>query len=176
MKVAVGSHNPAKIEAVRMAFSAVWPNEEWEVFGTAVSSGIANQPMSDEESIRGAQNRARAARESAGADWGVGLEGGLHCVNERYFDCGWIIVSDSAGNEGIGSTARIIVPERVMALIHQGKELGDVNDELFGVKNSKQHEGYFGLMTKNAMTRAGTYRDGVIVALSRFVHPHLFDE
>lgn len=176
MKVAVGSHNPVKIEAVRIAFSTVWPDEHWEVFGTAVSSGVADQPMSDEESIRGAGNRARAAREISRADWGVGLEGGLHEINGQYFDCGWVTVIDAVGSEGIGSTVRILTPPKIMELIHGGKELGEANDMVFGTANSKQQEGHFGLMTRNAITRTGGYRDGVIVALSRFVHPHLFED
>lgn len=175
MNIAVGSHNPVKLEAVRLGFEAVWNDAEHTVFGVDVTSGIADQPMSDEESLTGARNRAKEAlRESPGAHFGVGLEGGLHKIGGQYFDCGWIVVVDKEGREGIGSTARILTPPKIVELIEQGMELGAANDALFGAVNSKQAQGHFGLMTNNAMTRTGAYRDGVIVALSRFLHPHLF--
>jgi len=61
MKVAVGSINPAKIKAVAMAFTKVWPKEKWEFFGIDATSGVSHQPMSDKESIRGAKQRATLA-------------------------------------------------------------------------------------------------------------------
>ena len=173
-KIVVGSQNPVKIEAVRLAFAAVWPSEEYNVHGVEAQSGVTAQPMSDEESIRGARNRAIAALAYAGADYGVGLEGGLHQIGAYWFDCGWIVVRDQAGREGIGSTARIMTPPRIMAHIAAGMELGSANDLVFGARNSKQAEGHFGLMTRGVLTRTMSYRDGVVVALSRFLHDDLF--
>jgi inosine/xanthosine triphosphatase len=175
-KVAVGSTNPVKIEAVRRAFETIWPGESWEVVGVEVESGVSDQPMRDIESVQGARNRARRALRALDADWGVGLEGGLQEVAGKWFDCGWIVVIDQEGREGIGSTARIETPPKMMALIRQGMELGEVNDVVFGGHNTKQAEGHFGLMTNNAITRTAGYRDGVIMALARFIHPHLFEE
>lgn len=174
MIVAVGSKNPVKIEAVLLAFRAVFPKENWEVFGADVFSGVSDQPMSDAESIQGARNRARHAIKGLDADYGVGLEGGLQKIGDHHFDCGWIVVVDKNGNEGIGSTIKIMTPPRIMELIHQGNELGTANDVVFNKTNSKQAEGHFGLMTRNVITRTYGYRDGTISALSRFVHPQLF--
>ncbi|MFW6097594.1 MAG: DUF84 family protein, partial [Chloroflexota bacterium] len=74
MLVAVGSTNPAKLEAVREAVVQVW--SQAEVRGVAVASGVSEMPMSDEECLTGARNRAQAARMALEADVGVGLEGG----------------------------------------------------------------------------------------------------
>ena len=63
-----------------------------------------------------------------------------------------------------------------MRQIHQGLELGIVIDIVFKTKNSRENIGHFGLMTKNTITRITGYRDAVIAALSRFVHPKLFKE
>jgi inosine/xanthosine triphosphatase len=174
MKVAVGSQNPVKIEATRLAFEAVWPEESWEVVGTDVSSGIADQPMSDEESITGATNRAKAAIEAVQSDYGVGLEEGIQQMGERYFDCGWIVVVNGAGILGIGSTAQVLVPLKMMELIKGGMELGDVNDVIFEGTNTKHGQGHFGLMTGNVITRMDVYQDGIVMALARFIHPRLF--
>ena len=173
MIVAVGSKNPVKVEGTRSAFAAIWPSKKWEVRGVAVSSSVPAQPMSDAESIRGAGNRARRSREAPDADFGVGLEGGIQKVGEHHFTCGWAVVVDREGHEGIGSSIRMIVPEKMMRLIREGRELGEVCDVFFNGENTKQHQGHFGLMTNNAITRPVAYRDAVISALASFLHPHL---
>ena len=58
----------------------------------------------------------------------------------------------------------------------KGAELGHVDDMVFITRNSKQGDGHFGLMTKNALTRTSAYRDGVISALVRFINPQLFEK
>lgn len=176
MKIAVGSHNPVKLEAVRLAFEKVFPQEQWEIVDVAVESGVPDQPMSDEESVRGARNRAMRALDQMNADYGVGLEGGLEQVGNEFFDSGWIVVADRKGRQGVGSTLKIVVPPPVMDLVRQGMEMGSANDAIFGTQNSKQSNGHFGLMTKNAITRTDAYRDGVISALARFLRPELFEE
>lgn len=176
MKVAVGSQNPIKIQATKEAFEKIFPETEWEIIGIEVDSEISNQPMSDTESIKGARNRARKAMRELKSDYGVGLEGGLQQIGENWFDSGWIVVIDKYGNEGIGSTVKIPTPQKLMNLILQGVELGVANDMVFKKVNSKQAEGHFGSMTKNAITRTRGYTDGVIAALTRFIHPDLFEK
>ncbi len=174
MKVAVGSKNPVKIAAVQEAFQKIFPDETWEVIGIEVTSGVSYQPMSDEESIKGARNRATQSIKKLNTDYGVGLEGGLQKVDGKWFDSGWIVVVDKHGFEGIGSTIKMPTPAKLMKFVHKGIELGMVDDMIFKRKNSKHAEGHFGLMSKNAITRIRGYTDGVIAALTRFIHPDLF--
>jgi len=174
MKVAVGSKNPVKIEAVKLAFEKVFPKEHWDVEGADVASGVSDQPMSDEESIRGARARAQKARDALNADFGVGLEGGLQQIGNDWFDCGWISIFDTQGIEGIGSSVRMHTPDKMIEMVHEGMELGLVNDKLFGIENSKQGDGHFGLMTKNAITRTTGYTEAVIAALARFIRPEVY--
>jgi len=174
MLIAVGSQNPVKIKAVSLAFNRVWPHDSWQVTGVSVPSDVSSQPLSDTESIRGAQTRARKAQLRLHAAFGVGLEGGVQAIGPYWFDCGWVVVYRQDGLEGLGSTARMIVPPPMMRLIEQGQELGEVVDHFFHTQNAKQGQGHFGLMTNNALTRTRGYTDGVIMALARFLHPELF--
>ena len=174
MNVAVGSKNPVKVAGAKAAFEAVWPDKDWGVEGVDVASGVSDQPMSDEESIRGARTRAKLALEAANSDYGVGVEGGLQEIQGQWFDCGWIVIMDKNGNEGIGSTIKMIVPDEAMGLIRSGKELGEACDIIFGGTNTKQAQGHFGLMTNNVITRTEAYKQGVISALASFLNPHLF--
>jgi len=174
-KIAVGSENPVKIYEVKQGFERVWPEKTWEVSGIAVGSDVSDQPMSDAESILGARNRAQKAREQQGADFGVGLEGGVAEIGGKWFDSGWVVVVDREGNEGLGSTVRMLVPGEMMKLLREGKELGDVDDLFFKKRNSKQESGHFGLMTNDHLTRTHCFTDGVISALALFIHPYLND-
>lgn len=176
MKVAVGSTNPVKINAVRQAFQKVWPEKKWEVVGVEVRSGVSNQPMSDEESIKGAKNRAKAAIKKTNAEFGIGLEGGLHKTNGLWFDTGWVVVIDKKGTLGIGTSIRMQSPPVMMKYVKKGMELGEIDDMLFGVKNTKHKQGHFGLMSKGVLLREEAYQHGVISALTRFLHPKLFEK
>lgn len=175
MKVAVGSKNPVKINAVKIAFQKVWPEEEWVVEGIEVASGVTKQPMSTRESIKGATNRAKRALRALQADFGVGLEGGLQKVGKEWFDAGWMVVIDKVGKKGLGSTIHAHTPPRLMEHVFEGRELGEACDIVFGRVNSKHAEGQFGLMTKNVITRTSGYVDGIVIALARFIHPHLYE-
>jgi inosine/xanthosine triphosphatase len=175
MKIAVGSQNPVKIDAVREAFEAAFPHEAIEAAGYAVKSGISDQPMSDEETIQGATNRAQRALQVGEADYGVGLEGGIQKIGERWFDCGWVVVVDRAGRTGIASSLRAETPGRMMELIHQGIELGEVVDRISGETNTKQAGGHFGFMTNGIVGRKEGYWQGVVMALARFLHGELWE-
>ncbi|TFJ82349.1 hypothetical protein NSK_006322 [Nannochloropsis salina CCMP1776] len=60
--VLVGSGNPSKIAAVRLAFLSLYPSldpESLHVEGLPVDSGVSAQPINDEETYRGAIMRAQ---------------------------------------------------------------------------------------------------------------------
>lgn len=130
--------------------------------------------MSDSESLAGARQRARLAQFQNSATYGVGLESGVQKIDDFWFDCGWIVVRNASGQEGVGSTARIITPQIMVEKLKQGQELGAVVDSIFSTTNAKQANGHMGLMTNNHLTRTRAYQDGVIMALARFLHPELF--
>jgi len=173
MIVAVGSLNPAKIEATRLAFGALWPGALEGVHGCDVSSGVAAQPMTDAETIRGARNRAARAIGLSEADYGVGIEGGLEQTEGCWFNSGWAVVVDRAGREGAGSTLRMRVPPALMEHVLGGQELGAACDLVFGRTDANRAEGFVGLMTGTAIHRTGALCDAVIAALTPFLHPAL---
>lgn len=175
MKVAIGSTNFVKVKAVKDAFEKVWPNKKFKFIPTEVNSGVSRQPKSDLESIKGAKNRAKQSMKFNNADFGVGLEGGIHKIDGKWFDSGWIVVIDKKGNEGIGCSVKMQTPDKMVKLMNRKDlELGEVDDLIFKIKNSKQKEGHFGLMTRNILSRQEAYSHAVISALVRFINPDLF--
>lgn len=171
MKIAVGSTNPVKVEAVRTMAQRVWPDVE--VVSIAVPSGISDMPMSDEEALTGARNRAQAARQAAAADLGVGLEGGVHQEPFGLTLHGWVVISDGNGREGIGGGARLPLPQAIAQRVRDGEELGDVMDDILDDHNVKQKGGAVGALTAGLVMRQETFAVAVAYALSPFIVPEL---
>ncbi|KAJ3329888.1 hypothetical protein HDU93_000746, partial [Gonapodya sp. JEL0774] len=61
VRIAVGSQNAAKIRAVQLACEKIFAPQVVEVVGTTVSSEVSDQPVSDDEAMKGAINRAKKA-------------------------------------------------------------------------------------------------------------------
>src|SRR5690348_500131 len=115
--VAVGSTNPVKIAAVRAVLERVAPGTGIEA--VSVPSTVRDQPFGDEERIRGALARARGARQAAGAELGIGLEGGVVELesNGALRTCAWAAVVDASGRQGIGGSLAMPLPSSVAALV-----------------------------------------------------------
>ena len=57
-KIIVASTNPVKIEAVQIGFAQMFPTESFDVQGVSVPSEVSAQPMTSNETLTGALNRA----------------------------------------------------------------------------------------------------------------------
>lgn len=168
MKIVVGSANPVKIEAVKLALDKLWPTKQHKLDGISAKSDVSEQPLSDEVMLKGAKNRAQHVMDVTDADIGVGIEGGLHKIGPDWYGRSWMVAINRSGTTGVGSSVSCLIPEKMMELVHRGKNMSEVCEALYGVKNIGQAGGYFGILTGNAVTRASGYRDGVIMALSAF--------
>eukprot|EP00796_Vickermania_ingenoplastis_P008928 gene8928-6264_t len=169
---AVGTTNKAKLESVLSAVKKCFPNETHEVRAVSVESGVSNQPMSAEETTQGSINRAEnAAAKIEDANYGVGLEGGLECINGKWFECGWMcVVHKSSGRRGIGSSARFEMSSTLMKpILHENKELAEVMDDLTGEKDVRSGLGAMGVLTAGYLGRAAAYEHGLIFALAPFL-------
>ena len=170
-KIIIASTNPVKIEAARQGFRRMFPDSELTFEGISVPSGVSHQPMSRTETLEGAANRARnAAEKCPDNDFTIGIEGGCEEENGRLQVFAWAVVQ-SGGKIGRAMTGIFYLPDEVAQLIHQGMELGDADDAVFGRSNSKQANGSIGLLTDDALTRTEYYVQAVIMALIPFKKP-----
>lgn len=171
----MASTNPVKINTTVSGFSKMFPEVEWQVEGISVESGVAGQPLSEEETLHGAMNRAKAASgQVPEADYWVGIEGGLEEMGHAMEAFAWIVVESKEGLVGKGRTGSFFLPERIRELIKRGKELGEADDIVFGKTNSKQANGAVGILTKDVLTRTSFYEPAVILALIPFRNRHLY--
>jgi len=82
----LGTLNPGKMEACQLCF-AEWPHLNYDLQGISVPSNVSEQPIGLEETMLGAKNRAKAAKQSVGnARFGIGLESGVVIVDGIHFD------------------------------------------------------------------------------------------
>lgn len=173
--IIVASANPPKIRSAKLGFERVFPNQEWIVEGHPMPSGVSEQPMTDEESIRGARNRATSAKQVyPDADYWVGMEGGVEERTDGMAERAWMVVIDKDGREGLGSSGTFFLPPRIAEIIRSGKDLGDACDMVFTGTDCRKANGAVGLLTGDAMERTTLYEHGMILALIPFRQPTLF--
>ncbi|KAL7919512.1 inosine triphosphate pyrophosphatase-like protein [Trichoderma austrokoningii] len=174
-QVVVASHNPVKMSAAKEGFSGMFPSQAFSFSGLSVPSGVADQPMTDVETLQGARNRARNAREAKPeADYWVGIEGGVDDSGEAMETFAWVVVLGKQSERmGRARTAAFFQPEEVARLVRSGMELGPADDQVFGSENSKQHSGSIGLLTGDLIDRSAYYVPAVIGALIPFRNPAL---
>lgn len=174
-KIIIASKNPVKIETVKIGFAKMFPDERFTTDGVSAASGVPDQPMGEEETLKGAENRAEnVSKISEDADYWIGIEGGLKETAKGMEAFAWIVVKSKNGTVGRGRTGSFFIPEKVAKLVHEGKELGVADDIVFGLKNSKQSNGAVGILTNDILTRTSFYESAVILALIPFKNPDLY--
>jgi inosine/xanthosine triphosphatase len=171
-RAAVGSTNPAKLEAVHRALARLAPG--CSVQAVEVPSGVGRQPFGDEETRKGARTRANAALHASGADVAFGLEGGVIFEGEDPWLVSWVAVVDRDGREGEASGLRMALPASAAARLRAGDELGDVVDALFDTRLSKQQAGAIGLLTEGFVSRTDAFADLVAMACAPLLRPDLY--
>jgi inosine/xanthosine triphosphatase len=175
MIIAVGSTNPTKIDPVRDVFSKHF--QKVTVQGIEIKSSVKEQPIGDDEIYKGALHRAKEAIKNVnGADYGVGIEGGMVKRSFGWMEYSLVVIVDKKGNVGIGSSGSLVLPDCVIKRIHKGETLEQSIDALFGTKKIGKGIGMFGVMTKGTVTRTSGVSHGVAFALARFLHPTIYQK
>ncbi|GIW25234.1 inosine/xanthosine triphosphatase [Meiothermus sp.] len=172
--VVVGSTNPAKLAPVRLVFAEVFPG--LEVRGVEVPSGVPEQPIGYEETLLGAQNRAKAALAQPGAMWGLGLEAGVefNALGAWLFNVAVILRAD--GRWGVARGGSVLLPPAVAERVQAGEELGRVIDDLVGQKGTKRGVGAVGILTLSRLERVEFWRHTLELALPPFLRPELYPQ
>lgn len=161
MRIAVGSGNPVKRDAVQEALP------EATVESVSVESGVSEQPWGDDETIQGARNRAERAL-GDDHDLGVGLEGGVAEQESGLFLIMWAAATDCDRIE-LGGGPRLRLPGDVAARLHEGEELGPVMDDLLDTSGVAENQGAAGVLTDGVTDRTEALRTATAGALGPFL-------
>jgi inosine/xanthosine triphosphatase len=172
--IIVGSLNPVKLQSTEDAFTLAF-ERSFHITGVNVPSGVSDQPFGAEETLLGAQNRAKSAKAAfPEADYWVGVEGGVEEDARGLFAFAWVWVLDKNGKHGQAKTSTFYLPEKVAELVKGGIELGQADDEVFSEDNSKQKGGSVGILTKGKLNRTEYYQQAVLLALIPFLQKNLY--
>lgn len=173
-KIIIASKNPVKIQAVKNGFQKMFPDGEFEFIGKSIDSGVADQPLSNSETYLGASNRVKSAEQRyPEAEFYVGIEGGVERLKNEMQAFAWVVIK-SLDKIGKSKTSTFYLPKQIIDLILEGKELGEADDIVFGLDNSKQQNGAVGILTNNVMTRKSYYTEAVVLALIPFINEYLY--
>lgn len=172
IKIAVGTTNKAKVQCVDMTSAKIFSPSMIITRAVEVASDVSAQPMSADETQQGALARAtKALAAMPDADFGVGLEGGVEKIGDRWFECGWMcVIERSTGRVGWGSSARFEMSQKIMRkIIEEKKELAEVMDELTGETDVRSNLGAMGILTAGHLGRADAYSHGLMFAFAPFL-------
>src|SRR5580692_3879042 len=188
--VAVGSTRRPKVHAVSEALATIRTVSDFlpafEIVGVEVPSGVRHTPLSREDLMTGARQRAEALLQIARAKnerwkYFVGLEGGLDVIaglevipsldvvpeldvvseasNRWVFLESWAYVTDGEGRGAFGQS---------------GAVLAQAIDAFAGGHNIRDAEGAWGILTRNLATRQDSFRAAVINAFAPFFNRELY--
>ena len=173
-RIGIASSNPVKIAAAVEGFTQMFPGETFEAISIYTSVSVSVQPMSDEETLRGAEERASHAKLlRPDLEYWVGIEGGCADWPIGMGAFAWVVILDER-QCGRGRSGEFFLPEKVAELVRGGVELGEADDRVFSRNNSKQGNGAIGLLTNNAIDRKSLYIPAVIFALIPFTNTELY--
>ncbi|MGH9684694.1 MAG: DUF84 family protein [Candidatus Acidiferrales bacterium] len=186
--IAVGSTRHPKLKAVSEALesfgSALDPGAQFEITGVEVESGVRHTPLSREDMMAGARNRAEELRRIARErfePWAyfVGLEGGLDVIHEggrRWaFLENWAYVAQDSARGAFGQSGGVLLPDvLVKRVVDDGVELADAIDTFAGGHRIRDAQGAWGVLTGNRITRQDAFRVAVINAFAPFFNRKLY--
>ncbi len=186
-RIALGSDRAAKIMSVRAAVERVAEIDPlWKgasVVARKVQTDAPAMPLNDWQLMSGARQRAMAVREilveqKLEADLYAGLEGGFHSIQLEgewhTFLRGWAFVTD--GEHGsFGMSPSIAVPEPIVERVVKGKrELGEVIDEVAGMRDVRSKQGAWGVLSRDLLTRSMSFEAALIAAFAPFYDRELY--
>ena len=166
INVAIASKNPNKVRAVRTAFRLM--GIKVSVISIEPPGDLPPEPIGINEIIGGAVKRARhALNRVVNAEFGVGVEAGIISVDALgiHMDVTTAAVVDRDGEVTIGMSPAFMIPRRFMKEILSGKELNDVVEKYYGIKDIGKRFGFIGAVTRGLIEREILNVEAIYMAL-----------
>lgn len=174
IRVAVGSTNKVKIDAVRNIFTQAFGLVE--VASVQPASSTPSQPL-EERTIEGAIERARSALEKTKADFGVGIEAGLfyNKVLKRHLDIQYCAIIDSSGKMTVGHGPGFEYPPEVVKAVLEGGTVGDTMSRLTEIEKIGHKMGSVGYLSDGMIDRTSLTEIAVLMALIPRIRRELYE-
>ncbi|BBN82939.1 non-canonical purine NTP phosphatase [Pseudoalteromonas sp. A25] len=173
IKVLVGSQNPVKINAAKSVIARYFPNHQIDCQGVHAPSGVPEQPLGEDETRIGAQNRVSHLQAHHHADFYCAMEGGAHQFSYGPATFAYVVIANDQ-HTSVNRSSNLPLPQPIYDALVAGEELGPVMDKVFNTENIKQKGGAIGLLTNHVATRESTYTQALTLAMAPFLHPNLY--
>jgi inosine/xanthosine triphosphatase len=182
MILAVGSSNRVKIEALEELIGEYPVLAASRVVSHEVSSDVSDQPLSLEETIRGAKTRAeKAFAATDGCRYAFGIESGLFEApgsQSGFLEATVCAIYDGV-QHAIGLSCGFEIPPSLLHLILHQKM--DLNQACFhsGISTNPKlgaSEGFIGLLTKGRLDRKKYTKQSITTALIQLENAHLYQD
>ncbi len=172
MKILVASENPAKIDAVKSAFSKYF--DKIEIDGIKASSNVSDTPLTEEETLLGVKNRMKVLEKKGGYDFKVSVEAGTQKINNTRYLFTWVLIEDSKKKSSFGRSLSYPLPTMASREIEAGKPLSEIAEDMSEEKDIRSKGGFVEFVSKGVITRAHLTEDAVICALFPFVSEQIY--
>lgn len=186
--IAVGSTRRPKLSAVHEALNSFRSfldvDTDFEIVGFEVESGVGHTPLSREELMLGARQRAEAliqlaAQKQESWRYFVGLEGGLDVLEgnaRRVFLESWAYVTDGAAGH-YGRSGAVEIPAALAReVLDHGIELSVAIDRFAGAAGIRDAQGAWGVLSADLISRQEAFRVAVIAAFAPFYNAKMYRE
>ncbi|MFA6354419.1 MAG: inosine/xanthosine triphosphatase [Candidatus Paceibacterota bacterium] len=177
MKIVIGTKNSTKIAAIKEIISDYNFFKNADVSSIETESGVGDQPKSLEETIRGAQNRAKNVFKNC--NYSLGIESGLMKVPETksgYMDVCVCAIYDGK-NFHLGLSSAFEYPKEITKLIIEDNlDATQAANKSGLTENPKlgSAEGIIGIITKGRITRKEYTKQAIRTALIHLENPELY--
>lgn len=160
MRVAVGSLNRVKVEAVREVMESIYGSVR--IYAVDAKSGVPDQPF-EEETHRGAINRAEEAL--GDRDLSVGIEAGVFELYGELIDIQHCAIIDKGGRTTVGMGSGFAYPPEIADLVRGGLTVGQAVDKAYGKTSVGHSEGAIGMLSKGIIDRKELTKQSVLAAM-----------
>lgn len=177
MKIAIGTLRKPKIDGIAAGVTQCPYFKEHldiEYLPQEVSSDIAHMPLTVDEVMQGAMNRAQNMKKNnVEADYYIGIEGGTTRFGEKAYIFGCVYIENVSGEGHFGFSPMVEVPSVVERLLYEeGKELGPVMGELSGKTDIRSENGSMGAWTDDMFTRKDEFSVAFQAAIAPFYNQY----
>lgn len=179
-QVAIGSTNPAKMKGTRLAFSRTLRAGPVVLRGVDTTALVRSQPLTLDETVEGAQERAVFALETARPDFGVGVEAGLVGLGaawpNHFLNVQVAAVVDRTGHLSFGCSSGFPIPSRLVAkLKERSEELDRYTHDLVGAGKVKEEHGIVYHLSQRRLSRVDMTEQCVSMALIPWLNRKAYD-
>ena len=177
MKINIGSKNKAKVDALKEILKEYPDFLNAEIISKDVGTGVADQPKSLDETIKGAMNRAKNCFDNC--EYSVGLESGLMKVPETktgYMDFTACAIYDGK-NFHLGLSSAFEYPiELTKHVLDNGTDISAAAKKLGFTKSDTigAEEGMIGILTKGRLNRKEYTKQAIRTALIHLENKELY--